>query len=330
MGEVHTHSDLIEYFIRVFGRIEHGSGSNIQVKCPYCLEEKAEHGIPLRKRKLAILLTSQVWHCWNCARKGHILKVVRRFATKDQFYEYMRRFADKDALRIHEHEEEEYRPSVLPPDFTMLATNKTNPYVKQALRYLRKRGIEERDLWYFKFGVAGEWPWSNRVIMPSFDEHGDLNYFVGRDIGGQARFKYFDSELTKKHIIFNELNIDWSEELTITEGIFDLLKCNDNAVPLLGSDLSMESVLFMKIIQNKTPVLLALDDDMGDSKIPWITKMLMAVGIRVRILNMDGYKDVGDMTKEVFLQRREEAKLWTPMNVLKDKIRRKIKSRSIL
>ena len=212
----------------------------------------------------------------------------------------------------------------------MLALHRDSSYAKQALRYLRSRGVTERDLWFFKFGIAGEWPWANRVIMPSFDEHGSLSYYCGRAMDLNPIFKYWDSEFRKGHVIFNELNIDWTQELTITEGIFDLIKCNENAVALLGSTLIDESRLFEMIVKNKTPVLLALDADMKDTKVPWIVRMLRKAGIRVRVLDMDGYEDVGAMSSDTFNERREKAEVWTDVVVLKDKINRKIKSRQIV
>ena len=62
-------------------------------------------------------------------------------------------------------------------------------------------------------------------------------------------------------IIFNELNIDWSKELTIVEGPLDLIKTNDNATCLLGSSLTEDMLLFQKIVANKTNIKLALDSD---------------------------------------------------------------------
>ncbi len=331
VSEVHVSADKIEFFQRVFGHIEHGARDNIQVKCPFCVEDYAKLGIPVRKRKLAIALEkNDVWHCWVCGRRGQIIKVLWKHASHEHYLEYMNRFADKNAIRIHEEEEaKEYIPPPLPADFKMLATNRGDSYVEQAVRYLRKRGVGDRELWYFKFGVAGDWPWANRVIMPSFDKDGGLSYYCGRAMG-KAMMNYWDSESRKKHVIFNELHIDWTQELTITEGIFDLVKCNENAVPLLGSDLSTLSTLFQTICKHKTPVLLALDADMTDSKVPWIINALMCSGVRVRVLDMEGYSDVGEMSKDVFMQRREEAEVWSHSKALLSKIQRKIRSRSIL
>ena len=41
--------------------------------------------------------------------------------------------------------------------------------------------------------------------------------------------------------------------MTLVEGPFDMVKCDDNATCLLGSHLPVNSLLFQKLIQNKTP-----------------------------------------------------------------------------
>ena len=56
-----------------------------------------------------------------------------------------------------------------------------------------------------------------------------------------------------RNIIFNELYLDFDKEITIVEGIFDAMKA-ENAVPILGSTLSENSVLFKKIIKYDTPI----------------------------------------------------------------------------
>jgi len=97
--------------------------------------------------------------------------------------------------------------------------------------------------------------------------------------------------------------------LTLVEGPFDLVKCNDNAVCLLGSFLAWDSLLFQKIISHKTPVLLALDPD-AQAKTIKIARSLLEYDVPVRMLEHGVYEDVGDMTKQEFLRRRKDAKSW--------------------
>lgn len=307
---------------------------NIQVKCPKCEEEYNEDGRILKKLKLAIDVdTHDRFHCWTCGFKGWtIVRLLRKY--KSSFYaEYLKRFAtEEDILKDEDIEGESVKKVVLPDDFQLLATaDYGNFVVRESINYLKERGVRYQDLWYYKFGISKEWPWKNRVVMPSFDENGKLNYLCGRDITGKQKFKYCDSDVPKKNIVFNDLNIDWTKEVTITEGIFDLIKCNRNSVPVLGSDLSFRSMLFLKIAQNNTPVLLAFDKDMRDSKLPKVVKMLMGAGIKVRVLNyslLDGH-DVGEASRKGFVCAKAQAEIWDFETRLKDKLSR-ITTRPIL
>ena len=146
--------------------------------------------------------------------------------------------------------------------------------------------------------------------MPSFDSEGDLNYFTARSIDSNIQRKYLNSRAQKKNLIFNEINIDWKNEITLVEGPFDLVKCNRNAVPLLGSSLNETYALFKKIVQNKTPVLMALDPDAAQ-KSEDICKKLYSYGLDVRVLDHENFEDVGSMSKEFFLKKRKEATPWT-------------------
>jgi hypothetical protein len=139
------------------------------------------------------------------------------------------------------------------------------------------------------------------VIVPSFDFDGRLNYYVARNVDEfDRRPKYDNPDENKLPIVFNELNIDWSRRLVICEGVFDMMKCGENAVPLLGSDLNEESKLFSQIISNNTPIALALDGDMWRTKTPKIIKKLQEYDVDVVLVDVREYGDPGKMSKQQF------------------------------
>ena len=118
--------------------------------------------------------------------------------------------------------------------------------------------------------------------------------------------KYINSKVPKKDIIFNDINIDWTRELTLVEGPFDLTKANENSTCLLGCSLKEGQALFRKIVKNNTPVCLALDPDVRQKAIK-IASLLTSYGVAVRMLDVSGFEDVGEMTKEQFVSRLETA-----------------------
>ena len=115
------------------------------------------------------------------------------------------------------------------------------------------------------------------------------------------------------------MNIDWSKEVTIVEGPFDLMKTGENSTCLLGSKLSKSGKLFSKIVENKSPVLLALDQDMKMESYK-IARLLSSYGVDVRIFKNTSNTDVGGMSKESFIKMSKHSLEWSEDSILKFKI----------
>lgn len=277
--------------------------SSVAVNCPRCSSDRPE------KKKLIIRLDNGMHHCWICDLKGKTLKytIKKYFASRYSQYCHLFEELQDDSLTVIE----EIKQVEVPKDFILLALNQKSrdPDVRSTLEYARFRGINLRDLWYFKLGTCSNGRFRRRLIMPSFDVDGKLNYFTARSIDSSKKMKYLNAKAPKKNLIFNEINIDWSKELTVVEGPMDLIKCNDNAVSILGSTLNEKYVLFQKIVKNSTPVLMALDPD-AKEKMHKICQKLNSYGVETRVLDLKGYKDVGEMSKKEFAKRRNLATEW--------------------
>lgn len=195
-------------------------------------------------------------------------------------------------------EKEEKQKLELPKDFRLLhLANDADPDVKAAWRYVYSRGLTDKDVWYFKLGISDENRWKRRVIMPSFDAQGNLNFFVARAIDKEKKPKYDAPDVDKNPIIFNEINLDWSKPLVLVEGSFDLVKCPENATAILGSDLDERHEIFNKILLHNTPVVLSLDGDMWDKKTPKIVKKLKEYNVDVVVVDVRPWGDPGNMSK---------------------------------
>jgi hypothetical protein len=110
-----------------------------------------------------------------------------------------------------------------------------------------------------------------------------------------------------KDICFNELYLDWDKDVTLVEGVFDAVKC-DNAIPLLGSTLSPDSLLFKKIVFNDPTIYIALDPD-AEKKARRVIDKFIEYDMEIYKIDVSGYADVGEMTKDEFLRRKESATL---------------------
>jgi len=305
-----TLTEKVRFYEDVFGSGRMARNSrNFDVRCPIC--DPKDHS----KKKLAILVEDDRCHCWVCGYKSRTLApLIRRYGSVAQLVEYRDKFMPDVApgqsrcVQLWGADvSEEEKPLALPESFQLLVTATTrDPDVAAVRRYLQSRNVSEDDMWRFKLGFSNESVWRRRVIVPSFDKEGRLNHYVGRAIDRNKRPKYEAPGGDRHHVVFNELDIDWSKRLVLCEGTFDLMKCGDNAVPLLGSDLGEESALFNYIIVHGTPVVLALDADMRLSKVPRIAKRLL--GYNVDVLLVDVATDPGDMSKEGFKEALSQAR----------------------
>ena len=311
----------IAFIISVFGPGIVNKRS-ISVNCSKCGKDRPS------KKKLVIRLDDGMHHCWVCGLKGRSLKYTIRKYYPRHYESYARLFESED-YQSKILVEEEIKEVKIPNGFVLLGNNlrSKDPDVRDTLDYAYSRGLTHRDIWYFRVGTCQNGSFRRRLIIPSFDEDGKLNYYSGRSIDSDKKIKYLNAKAPKKTLIFNEINIRWDEELTIVEGPMDLVKCNENAVPILGSTLHEKYELFQKIVKNSTPVLMALDPDARD-KMHKICIDLYSFGAAVRILNLEGYSDVGAMSKVEFSKRRENARVWQPDERLIHLIR-KIRSGSL-
>jgi len=269
-------------------------------KCPACNHHKY---------KLAVNLDKNVFHCWICDYRGRsIRRLIRRFGSYLQLQKWdgisdrtdLERFDDLFMDRVPG----ESKTTVeIPEEFISLCSSKVPATGIYAYRYLQSRGITKADILKWKIGYCFSGEYRNRIVIPSFDENGDCSYFMARSYTGDS-YKYKNPRASKD-IVFNELFVNWTDDLILTEGIFDAMVAG-NAVPILGSTLRSNAELIRKIVINDTPVYMALDPD-ARKKENRIIKMLLEYDIELHKIDVSGYEDVGSMPKEVFEERKNNA-----------------------
>ena len=315
--------EKINFLRRVFGGADVSrDGQNVAVMCPNVDCQSRVLG----KRKFSIHVASDRSHCWVCGYKTgkSLLSALRQQkAGSAAIQEYVEKFqATKQAVFSDTSPADE--PTLdFPRDFLLLGKNLTSRevHVRQALAYLRGRGLTDREIWYWKLGVSSQMKFARRIVVPSFDSEGMINFYTARSIDPEIYTKYVNADVDKVPVIFNELNIDWRLPLTVVEGPFDLMKCDENATCLQGSELTEDYLLFWRIVQHKTPTILALDAD-ATRKAQKHAKLLKSYDVPVKILPLQGKKDVGEMTKREFVEAKREAIDWTSEAALRTRFRR--------
>jgi len=277
-------------------------GSELLFSCPSCNHHK---------RKFSVNLDKNVFKCWICDYHGrNIRRVVRRFGSYVQLQKWdqitdrtdISRFAE---LFMDEVVGESEAKLELPAEFVSLANKNLPLSANRAIRYLGERGITREDIQRWKIGFCYDGEYGGRIIVPSFGTSGYPNYFIARSYVGHG-MKYKNPQ-TSKNVVFNELFTNWSNDLTIVEGVFDAINAG-NAVPILGSTLREDSDLLRKIVRNDTPCYIALDPDAADKE-RRIIQTLLRYDVELYKVDVSGYEDVGEMPKVTFQQRKESAKL---------------------
>jgi DNA primase len=284
--------DVLGYF--------HTNGPETLFKCPAC-----DH----HKLKLSVNIRKNVFKCWVCDYRGrNIRRLVRRFGTFVQLQRWEELAGRHDIERFAELFDS--RSSVdpvptldLPEEFISLAGSvpATGVY---AQKYLDARGITEADILKWKIGFCFSGEYRNRVVIPSFNDDGNVSYFIARTYNGDS-YKYKNPRASKG-VVFNELYVDWNEDLTIVEGVFDAITAG-NSVPILGSTLRSDSDLIRKIVYNDTPVFVALDPDAREKE-NRIIQTLLKYDVELYKIDVDGYEDVGSMPREIFQERKQKAR----------------------
>lgn len=292
--------DLVDILRRAFNEEGYIKGDEIAFFCP-----KHDH----HKRKLCINLITQKCHCWICdlsARSIHSLFKKLKFDTsllKNTHYH---------VEEIFEENKQQAQIVKLPDEFLPLCYKQKSIFYNQALAYLRSRNVEDLQILRNKIGYCESGEYRGRIIFPSFDSNGKLNYFVTRlFLSSESRQKHKNPTAERQNIIFNEQNIDFSKPITICEGIFDSFVCGRNSIPLLGS--SVYENLIEKCVKQKCPeIFLVLDPDTykfedNNSKLVRICKKLLQYDLTVKFIDVRPYKDVGEMSKDEFISRRSSA-----------------------
>jgi DNA primase len=252
--------------------------------CPFCNHHK---------KKLQVNLDTQRWHCWVCDSKGRsIQSLLRKLNVDIRDLNRLKDIYGEDDYTLVE--KDEYVAKLqLPSEFKQLHFKPKGfqPEYNQAINYLKERGITQADIVKYNIGYCSEGLYFGRVIVPSYDENGDLNYFVARSYYKEERMKYKNPPVNRDVIVFDN-QINWNEPITLCEGVFDSFSIKRNCIPLLGKFLL--SKLKNKIIEKGVKeVTIMLDSDaIADSTKH--TDYFLKNGIKVRnIIPTD--KDAGEM-----------------------------------
>ncbi len=273
------------------------------------------------KPKLQINIQTGKWHCWVSNEGGHNLFQLfkKAKATHDQMDE-LSKLVGKPNYRRDDSETTKKQVVKLPRDFKSMYEKSNSPVYKQAMMYLLKRGVTGNDILKYNIGYCEEGAYRNRVIIPSYDKNGTLNYFVGRDVYN-SKLKYKNPPVSKDVIGF-ELFINWDEPLILCEGVFDAIAIKRNAIPLFGK--TVQSKLKTELyLQSVKKIYVVLDEDAKKDALK-LTSKLMENGIEVYFVHMRD-KDPSDIGFERMLHKIKNTRRMNLKSFLANKLFKKKK-----
>ena len=250
---------LVELLTEFLGDYKQHYESKFQIafNCPVCSEEKGlDDGDG--KGNLEINYSKHVYKCWACSEthgtQGPLGKLFDQYATKGQKKVY-------NLIKPEELKQEDIkRPKLrLPEGYTTFQDSNPRfiPHM-EAYRYLQSRGITDEMIERFKIGYTVSGDYSYRIIVPSFNKEGVLNYFTARS-WIPKKMKYKNPSVPKDEIIFNENLIDWDKDIYLCEGVFDSFFLT-NSMVMLGK--KMSKLLFETLyIKANGQVIICCDGD---------------------------------------------------------------------
>ena len=295
-------NERLELVSEILGK-HYKSGDETLFFCPKCNHHKNKLSVNIKKDK---------FKCWVCDYRGaSARRIVRTYGNFQQLKRWdsltgrveLSSFNSLLTEKLFGKTDDADPLVSLPGEFKSLTGSNLPPSASPALNFLHKRGVSKEDILKWKIGYCAAGEYAGRIVVPSFSIDGRVNYFIARSYNGD--WKKYVAPPVSRDLVFNDLYVDWDADLVIVEGVFDAFVAG-NSVPILGSELREGSKIVRRVVENDTPVYLALDTD-AEKKALEIIKQFLEYDVELYKVNIHPYSDVGEMSKEEFSSRKKQA-----------------------
>jgi DNA primase len=284
---------LVELLEEVLG--DHGlhypNRGQISFNCPVCDDDRNKHN-------LEVNYIDNVYKCWSCGDSegthGPLGRIFDKYGNKKHKKLYnvlkpetvVKRERPKKTLK-------------LPDSFTLFKdSSPVYPVRRQAMNYLKSRGITDEMIERYGIGFCDKGDHSGRIVVPSYNKNGELNYYIARSWNPMSKAKYKNPEAEKDKIIFWENLIDWNKDIFLVEGAFDGLFL-ENSIPMLGKHMSelLFETLYMKAKGNIT---ICLDSDAWENAVKLYHELNGGeMWGRIKLIKLPDDKDIADLRGEI-------------------------------
>ena len=299
---------VISLLESVMGRGKINSNDNIAFHCPFCHHNK---------KKMEVNIVTQYWHCWVCNAAGRKLAVLFRKLNVQR---------EKIAKLVDLLDDVEWKPSKTTTDTPVLQLpegyrplwklQEMSPEYRNAVHYLKGRNITIHDILKYRIGYCRKGPYKGKIIIPSYDANGSLNYFVARAYYTEDKFKHKNPPASKDIVGF-ELHINWKMPIILVEGAFDAIAIKRNCIPLFGKTIS--NTLKKRIVEKGVKdIYICLDLDARKQALE-TAEYFMSNGLNVYFVDITG-KDPSDLGFEKITNVLHETHIMNETELMEQKI----------
>lgn len=276
-----------------------------QFNCCFCADEKG--GVD-NKYNLEVSFALGKYHCWSCGNSGPISKLVKARGGSDLYREYFSiineiresRYYNLDMFKDNaDMFEENYLK--LPKTFEKIDIERCRD--KELKAYLEKRKITQEIIDEYNIGRTTwdeeDWTWRNRIVFPSYDSAGNLNYYIGRTYRSKdKRNKYKNCDADKNKIVLHEDKIQWDADIYLVEGTIDCIYY-PNTISLMGKVINNKMELYSKLKEKANAnIIICLDGDttLDETKRAYKTLDRGRMKGRIKYIRLDDeHKDFGEI-----------------------------------
>ena len=271
---------LLQLLESILGKGKPTSGNNIAFFSPFVSHYKPKLEIDIHTNHNG----ENAWHCWISDKKGRsIASLFKQLNLPKERFEQLNRVIESTKYRITTDIKPKQEIIQLPAEYSPLWKTKKTPDFKNAIHYLTSRGITMFDILKYRIGYCESGQYSGKIIIPSYDADGQLNYFVSRAFYKADSQKHKNPNISKDIIGF-DMTINWSQPIILCEGAFDAIAIKRNAIPLFGK--IIQPALQKKIIEQRVRnIYICLDAD-ALKKALQIAEKFMAEGLNVYFVEL--------------------------------------------
>tara|TARA_B100000424_G_scaffold183219_1_gene141982 strand:- start:585 stop:1514 length:930 start_codon:yes stop_codon:yes gene_type:complete len=302
---------LVTLVNSVLGSGKPTARNNYAYNCPFCNHHKPKLEVNLTENKEG----KNPWHCWVCGVRGttvyQLFKKVKASASKLTELQSLVKSSKTTKFKVV------HNTISLPSEFIDLSTvNNSDITAKHALAYLKRRNISKHDIIKYNIGFCKNGLYANMIIIPTYDEGGNLNYFTARSFEKEPYVKYRNPSVSRD-IIPNEHLVNWNVPVILCEGLFDAIAIKRNAIPLLGKNI--QNNLMKKLVTSLVnKIYIALDRDAIKQALKFC-EMLMAEGKEVYLVDLQD-KDPSEMGFSSFTKLIQKTQPLTYSNLMEKKL----------